>query len=84
MLINDDLQREAPPWYVHLLLNRDFQVYSEKISICVTMTKFIIQGCNGAVCYCDDKDGCNNASKMSDVIWLYTFISTFVIMTNNL
>ena len=38
------------------------------------------QGCNGAVCYCDDQDGCNGASKMSD--WLYTFSSILVLMIN--
>ena len=26
-LLNVNLQREAPPWYVHLLENRDFQVF---------------------------------------------------------
>ena len=26
-----NLQREAPPWYVHLLENRDFQVFSKYV-----------------------------------------------------
>ena len=29
----DNLQREAPPWYVHLLENRDFQVFENSIHI---------------------------------------------------
>ena len=29
----DKLQREAPPWYVHLLENRDFQVFENSIHI---------------------------------------------------
>jgi len=53
-------KREAPPWYKHLLLNRDFR------------------GCNGAVCYCDDQDGCNKSFKYYARLWM--LVSPFLLI----
>ena len=59
-------QRDAPGWYVHLLENRDFkvQIYCWDLSNIITALKFSpCQGCNGGVCYCDDRDACNQGSS---------------------
>ena len=59
-------QRDAPGWYVHLLENRDFkvQIYWWDLSNIITALKFSpCRGCNGGVCYCDDRDACNQGSS---------------------
>ena len=76
-LMNSLHQREAPGWYAHLLDNRDFRVitsseeakeyfvwelWSSSQSIFCAMPK-IRQGCNGGVCFCDDRDGCNSETR---------------------
>ena len=55
--------REAPGWYAHLLENRDFRVRGEGTSWSMTSTSS--QGCNGGVCFCDDRDACNRTERSS-------------------
>ena len=41
------------------------------------------QGCNGGVCYCDDRDGCNTANTLHfrTVFYLVGFL--IIVMRNN-
>ena len=63
-------QREAPTWYAHLQLNRDYAVgntfckkdiFQAPRSPLKTIKP--TQGCNGFVCFCDDRDGCNSGQR---------------------
>ena len=63
-------QREAPTWYAHLQLNRDYAVgntfckkdiFQAPRSSLKTIKP--TQGCNGFVCFCDDRDGCNSGQR---------------------
>ena len=35
------------------------------------------QGCNGGVCYCDDRDGCNAATSQHLCTFLYLLVFIF-------
>ena len=67
-------QREAPTWYAHLQLNRDYAVgntfckkniFQAPRSSLETIKP--TQGCNGFVCFCDDRDGCNSGQRWKSV-----------------
>ena len=67
-------QREAPTWYAHLQLNRDYAVgntfYKKDIFQAPRSPLKSIkptQGCNGFVCFCDDRDGCNSGQRWKSV-----------------
>ena len=65
------VQRDAPHWYKHLLDNRDFRVGLHSTFILdwntdnqpLSSHPIMFQGCNGAVCFCDDQDGCNHGDR---------------------
>ena len=40
------------------------------------------QGCNGGHCYCDDKDGCNEAASLSNNMVLICVAVIFVLVQN--
>ena len=54
-------RREAPGWFVHLLDNRDFKVRPGQVGY----NDSSLQGCNGGVCFCDDRDACNLSTKLA-------------------
>ena len=56
-------RKEAPGWFVHLLENRDFQVRPGQGG--QLSQPPVLQGCNGGVCFCDDRDACNLSTKLA-------------------
>ena len=56
-------RREAPGWFVHLLDNRDFKVRPGQVGY--NDSSLLVQGCNGGVCFCDDRDACNLSTRLA-------------------
>ena len=50
---------ETSGWNPNLISNRDSPCLDPNLTL-------LLQGCNGAVCFCDDRDGCNSQIRWSN------------------